>query len=212
MSPRLLQLIVGSLIVASCRHTEPSQELSAESSRALPLSEDILASSQENWKALSDYVAVNIPFQPVVELKRQLEITEGIELKGRSEAHITVITPQEMTVLRSRLSLEQINRQAERAELQNLSFDVQCLGRGELKQGQKMQATYFLVVQSEGLLAFREQLRQLYGAAGGDKGDLSVKSFYPHITVGFTQRDLHFADGVIKDKQSCIYDLIWKNS
>ena len=34
-----------------------------------------------------------------------------------------------------------------------------------------------------------------------------LTDFYPHITLGFTKRDLHFEDGVRKDKSTCVADL-----
>jgi hypothetical protein len=47
-------------------------------------------------------------------------------------------------------------------------------------------------------------LQNQFENSGGRPGDFDADKFYSHITVGFTDRDLHEADGVIKNMDSCV--------
>lgn len=202
--PLLLSMLI---MTSGCLHTETSSQGFAEPERVLSIDPQILNTASVPWNALSDYVAMNIPFAPVAALKQTIESREKVDLKSRGEAHITVVTPQELVVLRSRLSLEQINGLIDKAALQKKPIQLQCLGRGRFTQGHGQLLTYFIVVDAPGLLQVREKLRQIFVAAGGEKEVFAAELFYPHITVGYTDRDLHFSDGVVKDKKSCIYAL-----
>lgn len=59
-------------------------------------------------------------------------------------------------------------------------------------------------VNSPDLVAIRKEIQELYVSRGGDGRLFEANHYYPHITVGFSKQDLHEADGVIKDKNSCI--------
>lgn len=201
---KVLLLITG-LAWGGCRHTETASTPQAQSEAVLHVNPEVLATQKLDWTAKSQYVDMKVPYEPIAQLKKEVEAREGVVLQSRGEAHITVITPPEMTVLRTRLSLEQINGTIEKSRIQSIPIQLQCLGRGLLKQGDRKLATYFIVVQAPGLLQLRERLRQQFIAAGGEKQAFSVERFRPHITVGFTDRDLHSEDGVIKDSRSCIY-------
>ena len=60
--------------------------------------------------------------------------------------------------------------------------------------------TYFVVVQSEDLISIRKKIQDSFVGKGGDKNDFNPLNYFPHITLGFTKRDLHESDGVIKGK------------
>jgi len=58
--------------------------------------------------------------------------------------------------------------------------------------------TYFIVVDAPFLKTWRKT-----------RWGLNEEKFpyYPHITLGFTERDLHLQDGAVKDARSCHPDL-----
>lgn len=197
--------LIISLVWGGCRHTETASPPPSQGEAVIHVAPEVLATHKLDWTAKSQYVDVKVPYEPIAQLKKEIEAREGVTLQSRGEAHITVITPPEMSVLRTRLSLEQINGTIEKSRVQSIPIQLQCLGRGQLKQGDRRLATYYLLVQAPGLLQVREKLRQLFSAAGGERQAFSVERFRPHITVGFTERDLHSEDGVIKDSRSCIY-------
>ncbi|OGT48298.1 MAG: hypothetical protein A3E82_05775 [Gammaproteobacteria bacterium RIFCSPHIGHO2_12_FULL_38_11] len=49
------------------------------------------------------------------------------------------------------------------------------------------------------MLNIRRQIYQEYLANGGTRQAWDPDHYYPHITVGYSLRDLHESDGVIKD-------------
>ncbi len=152
------------------------------------------------------YLSQSVPYPPVAALLRQLEQTLAVRLKTRGEAHITVVTPVEYwNALRPLgISMSEINSRARSLEIQKAKFKVVCLGRGQAQvQGESL-FTYYVVVESEQLLRIRQQVQQLVLKRGGGETDFLPGQFYPHITLGFSKRDLHESDGVKKDAQSCI--------
>lgn len=153
-----------------------------------------------------NYLTVNLPFEPMAELFRQLLIAKRKPLTNRGEAHITVITPVEYwKVLKPKgLSMDEINGLARERNIQATNFEVVCLGRGETLLDKKTEQAYFVVVTSPQLVNFRKDIQSLFVAKGGSAADFVPDQFYPHITLGFTKRDLHESDGIIKDARSCV--------
>lgn len=150
------------------------------------------------------WLQMNLPFEPMVNLKKQVEQIEGVTLKTRGEAHITVVTPVEYwNILKSKISIEEINRIAEQMDIQNSTFEIVCLGRGQLN----LAKTYFVVVTSEDLTNIRKAVQNAFISKGGSPTVFDPLNFYPHITLGFTDRDLHESDGVVKGSNSCVYPL-----
>ncbi len=91
-------------------------------------------------------------------------------------------------------------------DLQRSSYKLVCVAKGSLKNKPE-EATYYVVVESDRLLQIRKAVLDLYVHNGGKAEDFKAEVFYPHVTLGFTKRDLHFEDGVIKDQKSCLYPL-----
>lgn len=159
----------------------------------------------------SDYLSQKILYRPVADFRGQLEQLISKELKHRGEAHITVITPPEYRdVLSEFISMEEIRHLAYSYGLQESPFHIACLGRGRVvkesadeEAPEKSMKTYYLLVESERLLRFREKVQTVYEQRGGVPGAFEAYHFFPHITVGFTDRDLHESDGVIKDPNTC---------
>ncbi|BBM84664.1 2'-5' RNA ligase family protein [Candidatus Uabimicrobium amorphum] len=160
-----------------------------------------------------NYLIQNVPFSPVKELYLSVQEKLKQPLKNRGEAHITVITPPEYNnSLRSVVSMKEIDEIATAMNIQQCQFEIVCLGRGSKKIDGKEEHTYFIVVTSPQLVAIRKRIADLYVKKGGDASKFDYKHYYPHITLGFTKRDLHESDGIIKDKSSFFAHLSEKNT
>ncbi len=148
----------------------------------------------------STYLSMDIQYKPIKELWKQVEKETGLKLKNRGEAHITTITPVEFFhQLKDVVSIEEIDQIAKESSIQSSKFKIVCLGRGVKDE----MSTYYVVLESNDLLNIRKKVEKLFLEKGGKKGLFRAENFFPHITVGFTKRDLHESDGIIKDKSSC---------
>lgn len=157
---------------------------------------------------LDNYLTMNLPYEPIQKLFKQIEVSEKTVLKSRGEAHITVLTPLEYwDTLKSFVAMDEINQIAEDMKIQSSQFEVLCLGKAQAVLNDKQQQTYFVVVRSNDLLKIRHKIQKLFVAKGGKEKDFDPNHFYPHITVAFSERDLHEADGVIKDSNHCAYSI-----
>jgi hypothetical protein len=161
----------------------------------------------EGAGAFDNYLAMNLPEKPAKELALKLENWSGLHLTTRGEAHITVLTPIEFQKLRRVVSIREINELATQAGIQKSIVDIRCLGRGKLTIADKEESAFFVVVKSPELLAIRGKVAALFLSKGGRASEFNPDTFYPHITIGFTKRDLHFEDGIVKDETACIADL-----
>jgi len=158
---------------------------------------------------LGSYLTMNVNFPPVSELFFLVLIHQGFSLQNRGEAHITVITPIEFNnVLQPMgVTIDEINKIAHSKNIQSSKFEVECLGRGKADIEGKTEKTFYIVVTSEDLIEIREKVHSIFVNKGGDPHKFKPRSYYPHITVGFTRRDLHESDEVIKNLDSCWADL-----
>ncbi len=182
------------------------------SSQQFVLSAEIYNNQQQQFIAhhgegrFGSYLTMNINYAPMKDLFDQVAASYPAKLKSRGEAHVTVVTPPEYyDQLRSHLSMVEIDALA--ANIQSSTFSVVCLGRAAVEINQQQQSALFIVLDSPELLAIRQQIQALYVKKGGNAADFNPTHFYPHITLGFTARDLHESDGVIKDKKSCYAQL-----
>jgi 2'-5' RNA ligase len=167
---------------------------------------DFVAHTED--RPFGSYLTMNVSFGEIKTIFDTVKKTYKLPLKNREEAHITVITPPEYDkVLKSLVTIQEITKIAKAMKIQESRFNTICLGKGEANLKGKKAHTFYVVVESAALLKIRNKIQQLYVKRGGDKSKFLVDKFYPHITVGFTPRDLHESDGVIKDKKSCIADV-----
>ncbi len=153
-------------------------------------------------------LAMNTGYQPILHLRKVIETVSGRKLDyfkkwdPRGEAHITTITPVEYhRHLKPFLSMGDIDSIARKQNIQ-LS-DVQILGIGS---GRKiidglLEETFFIIVDSANLRRIRYSVYQAYVRRGGHPRAWNPNIFYPHITIGYTKRDLHESDGVFKNVQ-----------
>lgn len=155
--------------------------------------------------AFDSYLTMEVQYSPVESLFQQVQQQEKVKLKNRGEAHITVITPVEyFQVLKDKIQIKEINAIALKHDIQASQFKIECLGRGTARINQRTESTYYLVVSSDKLLNIRKKIQDVFVARGGDAKKFEPQHYFPHITLGFTDRDLHESDGVIKNKKSCV--------
>ena len=151
----------------------------------------------------SNYLTMEIPFEPVRSVLNQLKAKTEKKLKNRGEAHITVLTPVEYNEIKKYIDMNEINSIAIECDIQNSRFGILGIGKGEIKdKKQGVMQTYFIVVESYNLLNIRVKILKKIMQNGGDISVFDPYDFYPHITLGFTHRDLHIQDGVVKDEGS----------
>lgn len=159
-------------------------------------------------KPMKAYLAMNLPYPSYRSLVEQVEEIEGVALTTRGEAHITVVTPIEYDkILKKHLSIAEIHKIAEEAKIQETEFTQVCIGRGQKEIQGKLEKTYFVVVESPPLIELRARIEKAYVKNGGRPQEFIPEKFLPHVTLGFTSRDLHYEDGIVKDKTSCLYPL-----
>ncbi|MBY0515504.1 MAG: 2'-5' RNA ligase family protein [Bacteriovoracaceae bacterium] len=143
------------------------------------------------------YLAINLESKKYENYKKLIEREKKNALISRGESHITVITPVEFwNLLRPQgITIETLNQLAQEANIQAFPFREICLGKGVLKN----EETYYVVIHSPDILNFRKKIQLLLK----EPNKFRPENYYPHITIGFTQRDLHESDGVLKDEKSC---------
>lgn len=194
------------LILCSCAQSIPRRDY-ALGHAVYSKKEKFLA--HEKKGQFGRYIAMNIAYGPIKKLYETIEKKEKLTLINRGEAHITVITPIEFfDVLKDKIPIKELNAMALDIKLQSSPFEVLCLGKGVKKLQGHQERTFFLVVSSQGLIHYRKKVEQLFLARGGKRGLFRAENFYPHITVGFSKRDLHESDGIIKNRKACYAELI----
>lgn len=153
---------------------------------------------------MKSYLAMNVAYPPAADLLKQVEARLGFELKNRGEAHITVVSPVEYdNALAAKIPIEKINEIARQMKIQAAEFESVCVGRGLVNLDGRGEQTYYVVVKAPRLREIREAVSRAYLQAGGDPRAFDPAQFYPHITLGYTKRDLHYEDGIVKDDRSC---------
>jgi len=221
MNKVLLFLLIFSTM--ACHSPQPNSRMPhqvvnmqaiKESGRTVSLNQKQLKSpvqfySHKGASPFETALVMNVFYPPIVNLRAQLQNILKKELnyfKGWSpngEAHITVITPPEFdNILKPFLSIEEIERIAQNYQIQNSSLQVLGIGSGHKSIEGKHESTYYLVVNSENLMNIRQAIYTQFIKNGGSKKAWNPFGFYPHITIGYTKRDLHLQDGVYKDKRS----------
>ncbi len=150
-------------------------------------------------------LAMNVRYGPVVKLRGQIEKVTGLNLdffKGwtpQGEAHITAVTPVEyFDVLRHYISIDRIDCLARELSIQASDITIQGIGGGRTIVDGAKEETFFILVESRNLRRIRRAIYDEFMANGGHPGAWDPDEFYPHITIGYTRRDLHISDGVRK--------------
>lgn len=188
----------------------------------IPVSKDIYAKvefeSHRGKNPFETALAMNVQYLPVKAIRNalsqylnyQLNYFTGWNKDG--EAHVTVITPPEYDLILSKfVSIDRIERIALENKMQSSDMEIRGIGRGTAIINGKEEETYFIIIHSENLLNIRQQIYQEYVNNGGSKQAWDPNHYYPHITIGYSLRDLHESDNVIKDINSLDqrFELIW---
>ncbi|MCM2280544.1 MAG: hypothetical protein NDI61_01710 [Bdellovibrionaceae bacterium] len=151
---------------------------------------------------------MNIRYAPVQGLKSRIETALDLTIplkiftgwNPNGEAHVTTITPPEFDlVLKGFVAPERMNAIAREMRIQESDLEILGVGRGEATLDGKKEETYFLIVRSANLLKIRRAIHAEFVRNGGKASSWNPEHFFPHITIGFTKRDLHENDGVLKD-------------
>ncbi|MCB0368578.1 MAG: hypothetical protein KDD45_03820 [Bdellovibrionales bacterium] len=152
------------------------------------------------------YLGKNVSYNEVEKIRIQLEAVIGKKLKTRGEAHITLVTPPEFdNSLKLQLNRKDIDDLALRFKIQDQDFQPICVGKGVNQKDPSME-TYFLVVKFPKGEELRDEINKKV-LTKIKSSSFNPSDFYPHITLGFTVRDLHIQDGVKKDVHSCFISL-----
>lgn len=152
-----------------------------------------------------NYLVLDLPYEPVQLLRKKIEGLIKVDLsetekKRGKEAHITIITPVEYWNLHSHLKMQKIN-QLFLNRVQALSFEPICIGKGSINEDKL--STFYIVIKSDEIIELRKEIQKIFIQNGGSPTAFQPENYFPHITIGFNQRDLHLSDGVKKDQRSC---------
>jgi hypothetical protein len=163
--------------------------------------------SHSGTGAFDNYLAMNLPFEPIRTLHKAVEQRLGRTLINRGEAHITIIKPTEYSaVLGKVLTMHEIDSIALALHIQQAAWSVVCLGRAQYPINGTLEQTYYVVVRSEDMLAIRKAIFVRFVERGGEPSLFDPSHVYLHITVGFTKQDLHEeVQGVRKSENSCLW-------
>ncbi len=211
-------LLAGALLLAGCafaRKVETDRNFASEfasefASNSAPTSYQLNLQhlKQAQFESHPNYLAMTLNERTVLPIRQKLQSETSLRLMNRGEAHVTVITPPEFDILKSRISMLEIENIAIQNEIQDSDLSVLCLGKFE--NSEKLKA-FFLVVLSKNLLKIRQEISELYQqrVGPGHQGQkfesrFEFLHFHPHITLSFTKRDLHEeGDHAVKDESSC---------
>lgn len=146
------------------------------------------------------YVSYQLAYPNYQAIFQRLQLESERKLKSRGEAHITIVTPPEFEILKKKIKPDRIHEVASTFLDKTIPFEHVCLGEGEKKIKDQIEKVFFVVVTAPDLLRLRRTLAE---EGHFSKNEFDPDLFFPHITLGFTERDLYYEDGVIKNKESC---------
>jgi len=164
--------------------------------------------SHSGTQPFQSYLVQTIDFQFVKPLYDQIQQTLPYPIQTRGEAHITVVTPPEFDKVLSPvgITMADIDRIALKHRIQNTKMTPKCIGsaRTRLDGHPNLDEVYFVVMDAPHLLPIRKDIQKLFLSKGGSGALFEAEAFWPHVTVGFTYRDMFIEDGVFKGMNSCI--------
>lgn len=186
------------LILLSCTH-QKMKEIKISNNYDNRLTQSVYHDGKAPY---GSYLTLDLEYAAYKQIYEQIK-KDYPKLKNRGEAHITIITPIEYhQVLEKFISIEEIFQISEKERMQKFPFKIICLARSQKVINNQIESTFYLVIQSEKIINLREKIARTFKARGGE--GFEAHHYFPHITIGFTKRDLHESDGVLKDSQACI--------
>lgn len=94
-------------------------------------------------------------------------LSDSSQQKG--EAHITVITPPEFSVLATaNVTLDEINAIALDHDIQSTKFRMICLGKESVRRQQQSAVVYQIIVSAPNLVEIRKAVFRRYFSKGGN--------------------------------------------
>lgn len=161
----------------------------------------IKKTSQLSFKDYSEdtkygsYLSFDLPFESYKNVYEQLK-SDYPNLKTRNEAHITLLTPVEFycQFKPAGTTIAMLVKKIEEFLVANnyrFDFDATSLGSHQVGNDE----TFFVIVTGADLFTLREKWAELPNVG------FRPRNFYPHITLGFTNKDLHSSQGVLKDEK-----------
>lgn len=193
---KIISLIIILLLAVTYSYSNP-----------YTISSNVLKNENLNFKPHRNYLCMEINYAPVKEIFNSLSKDIPHKLKTRGEAHITVLTPPEFYNIKDYITIDRINEIALEENIQRSDIDICCIGRGSKNIDNNNEYTYFIVVKSYNLIRIRQRILNEIIKNGGSLSLFDPYEFYSHITLGFTKRDLHLQDGIVKNKTSFFEDI-----
>jgi hypothetical protein len=151
-------------------------------------------------------LALNVEYDSIIKLRKKIEVETGQSLKfftgwsAQGEAHVTTISPPEYKfVLRHHITMKRINEIALASNIQSADLVRLGIGSGKTKIEGKMEETFFVIVDSIKLREIRIKIHQEFVANGGKPSAFDPTWFFPHMTIGYTKKDIHENSGLLKD-------------
>lgn len=155
-------------------------------------------------------LAMNVTYAPIVSARKQIEThlyNEKLNFlktwEPNGEAHITVITPVEYQLCMwsqkrsiQILHMKEIESIAKKQKIQSSPFTITGLGYGSKYFTDSFETgyTHFFIVESKDLRLLRHTIYEKFLQNGGDKNCWHPDQFFPHITIGYTHKDIHYPD------------------
>jgi hypothetical protein len=151
-------------------------------------------------------LAMSIAYVNIKSLRAQIEAALNIKLDyfkkwdPQGEAHVTVVTPNEFwDVLKIKLDMKRIEAIADQYDIQEARLSILGIGSAKGIVNGKQAETFFLIVDSAQLRNIRQQIFYAFVREGGDRGSFDPTWFFPHITIGYLETDLHESNGILKN-------------
>ncbi|KAI7904555.1 uncharacterized protein BX663DRAFT_320855 [Cokeromyces recurvatus] len=117
----------------------------------------------------SSWLAMNFDFQYVKPIFDFLNTTHKVPLLSRGEAHITVISPPEFTVLATAgVTIDDLNKIAISDTIQKSKVEIICIGKEDVVIENKNRIVYQIIVKSSDLIGIRKKIFQLYARKDGN--------------------------------------------
>jgi len=160
------------------------------------------------FQSHEDWLGLPLNFAPIEEVRKELEKKIGRTLNSKGEAHVTVITSPEWRTLGQYLKMDVLDGLVVKEKMMGAKIKVKCLKKITATVNGKVEESWFVSLEAPELKEYRNEVWRRYVAAGGLPEDFDWKRWHPHITVGFTAKEVHDEDKVTKEKSRCEIDLV----
>jgi len=129
---------------------------------------------------------MDVSFEAISKLRESIDKEIGSTLSHRGEAHITLLTPPDMNVLKNspnQITIDQIHKEFS-SYIQDIEFEVDCLGYSS----EAAKEVYYVVIKEN--KAFYNIRRKIKEMSGGN-ANFDPYDYDPHITVGYINGDVY---------------------